>query len=593
MDHAIEAEGLVKTYPGEIRALDGLGFQVGAGTVFGMLGPNGAGKSTTVKILTTLSRPDEGRAIVAGFDVLERPNDVRRAIGVVAQRSGVDREATGRENLRLQGHLFDMGGRPLELRVVELLERLGLAEAADRIVKTYSGGMQRRLDIALGLVHHPKVLFLDEPTTGLDPEVRAAMWEEITRLATEEGLTIFLTTHYLEEADRLAGRLVIVDRGRIVAEGTPDELKGELKGDAVTVELVQPDPEGRVALRARAPLPRARGAGGREYAAGPIGRRRARRSGDPAVARGGRRPGGERHRLAPVARRRLPSADRSQLHRRRVRGRGRRGRTQGTRGGPPMTTALRHTWYMTQRHLRALFRQPVWIAITLVQPIIWILLYGALFKRIVDIPGFGSDNYIDFLTPGIVLMTSLFSGGWAGMALIEDIHRGVTDRFLVTPVSRGALIAGRLVQLGITAVIQSAILLTIGVLLGASYSANPGGLFILVFCGVLLGAAFGALSTAMAVVVRKEETVIAAVNFVILPLTFLSAVFITLSLAPGWIRTAARFNPVNWAVEAGRGALDTSPDWGLVFARVGLLMAFALVCAWLATRAFRAYQRSV
>jgi ABC-2 type transport system ATP-binding protein len=248
MDHAIEAEGLVKTYPGEIRALDGLGFEVGAGTVFGMLGPNGAGKSTTVKILTTLSRPDKGRAIVAGFDVLERPNDVRRAIGVVAQRSGVDREATGRENLRLQGHLFDMGGRPLELRVVELLERLGLAEAGDRIVKTYSGGMQRRLDIALGLVHHPKVLFLDEPTTGLDPEVRAAMWEEITRLATEEGLTIFLTTHYLEEADRLAGRLVIVDRGRIVAEGTPDELKGELKGDAVTVELVQPDLEGRVAL---------------------------------------------------------------------------------------------------------------------------------------------------------------------------------------------------------------------------------------------------------------------------------------------------------------------------------------------------------
>lgn len=258
-----------------------------------------------------------------------------------------------------------------------------------------------------------------------------------------------------------------------------------------------------------------------------------------------------------------------------------------------MTTALRHTWYMTQRHLRALFRQPVWIAITLVQPIIWILLYGALFKRIVDIPGFGSDNYIDFLTPGIVLMTSLFSGGWTGMALIEDIHRGVTDRFLVTPVSRGALIAGRLVQLGITAVIQSAILLTIGVLLGASYSANPGGLFILVFCGVLLGAAFGALSTAMAVVVRKEETVIAAVNFVILPLTFLSGVFITLSLAPGWIRTAARFNPVNWAVEAGRGALDTSPDWGLVITRVGMLMAFALVCAWLATRAFRAYQRSV
>jgi len=253
MDHAIEAEGLVKTYPGDIRALDGVGFRVEAGTIFGMLGPNGAGKSTTVKILTTLSRPDEGRAIVAGFDVLERPSDVRRAIGVVSQRSGVDREATGRENLRLQGQLFDMGGRALEGRVSELLERLGLTEAADRIVKTYSGGMQRRLDVALGLVHQPKVLFLDEPTTGLDLEVRADMWGEITRLASEEGLTILLTTHYLEEADRLAKRLVIVDRGRVVAEGTPDELKGVLKGDAITVELEEPDLDGRVE-RALAPM---------------------------------------------------------------------------------------------------------------------------------------------------------------------------------------------------------------------------------------------------------------------------------------------------------------------------------------------------
>jgi len=221
--------------------------EVADGEVLAVLGPNGAGKSTTVKILTTLSRPDEGTATVAGFDVLERPNDVRRTIGVVAQRSGVDREATGRENLRLQGQLFGMGGRTLEHRVSELLERLGLTDAGDRIVKTYSGGMQRRLDIALGLVHHPKVLFLDEPTTGLDPEVRADMWGEITRLATDEGLTIFLTTHYLEEADRLARRLVIVDRGRIVAEGTPDELKGELKGDAVAVELAEPDLQRRVA----------------------------------------------------------------------------------------------------------------------------------------------------------------------------------------------------------------------------------------------------------------------------------------------------------------------------------------------------------
>jgi ABC-2 type transport system ATP-binding protein len=243
---AIEAQGLVKTYPGGVRALDGLGFAVQAGTVFGLLGPNGAGKTTTVKILTTLSRPDAGRARVAGLDVLRQPDQVRRLIGVVAQHSGVDREATGRENLTLQGLVHGLRGRELRRRVAGLLERFGLAEAADRVVGGYSGGMQRRLDIALGLVHRPQVLFLDEPTTGLDPEVRADLWEEIARLATGEGLTILLTTHYLEEADRLASRLAIVDHGRIVVEGTPDGLKRELRGDAVQVELAEPEPGARV-----------------------------------------------------------------------------------------------------------------------------------------------------------------------------------------------------------------------------------------------------------------------------------------------------------------------------------------------------------
>ena len=243
---AIEAQGLVKTYPGGVRALDGLGFAVQAGTVFGLLGPNGAGKTTTVKILTTLSRPDAGRARVAGLDVLRQPDQVRRLIGVVAQHSGVDREATGRENLTLQGLVHGLRGRELRRRVAGLLERFGLAEAADRVVGGYSGGMQRRLDIALGLVHRPQVLFLDEPTTGLDPEVRADLWEEIARLATGEGLTILLTTHYLEEADRLASRLAIVDHGRIVVEGTPDGLKRELRGDAVQVELAEPEPDVRV-----------------------------------------------------------------------------------------------------------------------------------------------------------------------------------------------------------------------------------------------------------------------------------------------------------------------------------------------------------
>jgi ABC-2 type transport system ATP-binding protein len=235
---AIEASNLRKTYPRGVRALDGLTFMVEAGTIFGLLGPNGAGKSTTVKILTTLSRPDGGDARVAGLDVVRNAERVRRSIGVVGQKHGLDPESTGRENLEMQAELYGLTGGARRERVEQLLERFGLAEAAGRIAKTYSGGMQRRLDVALGLVHQPKVLFLDEPTTGLDPETRVELWREIERLAGEQEMTILLTTHYLEEADRLASRLAIVDHGRVVAEGSPEELKSELRGDTVQVELV-------------------------------------------------------------------------------------------------------------------------------------------------------------------------------------------------------------------------------------------------------------------------------------------------------------------------------------------------------------------
>jgi ABC-2 type transport system ATP-binding protein len=237
---AITVQDLRKRY-GDVQALDGVTFAVRDGEVFGLLGPNGAGKSTTVKVLTTLTKPDSGQGLVAGHDVVRHPNRARNAIGYVPQDSGVDRQATGRENLMLQGRIYGMRGSALRTRVSELLELVGIADAADRVVRGYSGGMKRRLDIALGLVHRPKVLFLDEPTTGLDPEARVAMWVEVDRLARQESLTILLTTHYLEEADQLADRLAIVSRGRVVVEGTPEELKRGLKGELVTVELDDAD----------------------------------------------------------------------------------------------------------------------------------------------------------------------------------------------------------------------------------------------------------------------------------------------------------------------------------------------------------------
>jgi ABC-2 type transport system ATP-binding protein len=244
---ALRAADLVKTYPGRppVRALDGLSVEVVAGTVFGLLGPNGAGKSTTVRILSTLSRADSGTAEVAGLDVARQPDQVRRRIGLVSQKPSSDPMATGRENLVLAGRLHGMSRRDAHRRAAELLERFRLTDAADRLARTYSGGMARKLDVAIGLMHRPEVLFLDEPTTGLDPEARAEMWAEIERLAVDHQTTVLLTTHYLEEADRLADRLAIVDHGRVVVEGSPEELKSALRGDRVRVELAEQDDTGR------------------------------------------------------------------------------------------------------------------------------------------------------------------------------------------------------------------------------------------------------------------------------------------------------------------------------------------------------------
>jgi ABC-2 type transport system ATP-binding protein len=251
---ALRATGLRKSYPAgqgrePIRALDGLGFEVPRGTVFGLLGPNGAGKSTTVKILATLTRADAGTAVVDGVDVGHRPAVVRRRIGLVSQRPSSDPMATGRENLALAARLQGLSRAEAGDRAGVLLARFALADAADRLVRTWSGGMSRKLDVAIGLVHRPAVLFLDEPTTGLDPEARAEMWAEIGRLTREDDTTVLLTTHYLDEADRLADALAIVDHGRVSVQGTPEQLKSELRGDTILVELEAGADPARAAAR--------------------------------------------------------------------------------------------------------------------------------------------------------------------------------------------------------------------------------------------------------------------------------------------------------------------------------------------------------
>jgi ABC-2 type transport system ATP-binding protein len=236
---AVEVRGLVREFKGGIRAVDGLDLAVMEGEIYGFLGPNGAGKTTSVRILTTLLRPTAGEARVAGHDVVADADAVRREIGVALQEAAIDPLMTGRELLRMQGALHGLRGPAARQRATELLERVGLTQAADRRVGGYSGGMRRRLDLALALVHRPRVLFLDEPTTGLDPTSRGALWREV-RALNDEGTTVFLTTQYLEEAEQLADRVGIIAAGTLVAEGTPDALKARVGEPALHVELADP-----------------------------------------------------------------------------------------------------------------------------------------------------------------------------------------------------------------------------------------------------------------------------------------------------------------------------------------------------------------
>jgi ABC-2 type transport system permease protein len=256
-------------------------------------------------------------------------------------------------------------------------------------------------------------------------------------------------------------------------------------------------------------------------------------------------------------------------------------------------TAVRHTRQVTLRYLRAVLRQPAWVGISLVQPVIWLLLFGALFERTAEIPGFTDDSYIEFLTPGVVVMLAVSSAGWVGMGFIDDINRGTMDRFLVSPIWRGALNLGSVAQAVLSIAVQSVIVVALSLAVGARFPGGVAGIVVLIAVAGLLGAVFASLSNGVAVLTRQRETLIGIVTMVTLPLTFLSAALMEESLLPTWIRWVARFNPVNWAAEAGRSAVAADADWTLITSRIGLLALLLFASAAFATRAFAAYQRSI
>jgi ABC-2 type transport system permease protein len=255
--------------------------------------------------------------------------------------------------------------------------------------------------------------------------------------------------------------------------------------------------------------------------------------------------------------------------------------------------AVRQTWQVSLRYIRALLRQPAFIVITLIQPVIWLLLFGALFKSVTEIPGFHGGSYIDYLTPGVVVMLAVSSAGWTGMGFIEDINGGVMDRMLVSPAWRGALNLGSVAQSVLSVMLQTILVVLLALALGADYTHGAGGIAILVVVAGMLAAIFASLSNGLGVLTRQRESLIGAVTLFLLPLTFLSSALMQTSLAPGWIHTVAKFNPVNWAAEAARSAAMGSLDWGLVAGRVGLLAALVVLSAAFATRAFGVYQRSL
>ena len=390
----IQAEGIRKSF-GDVQALCGIDLSAPPGTILGLLGPNGAGKTTAVRILTTLLPPDGGTARVAGYDVVKDAAALRAEIGLAGQYAAVDENLTGFENLEMVGRLYHLGRGPSRERARELLERFELTDAADRLAKTYSGGMRRRLDLAAALVARPPVLFLDEPTTGLDPRSRLGLWETIeARVAA--GTTVLLTTQYLDEADRLADRIAVIDHGRVIEEGTPDELKSRVGGERLEVTLESYDQE-PAAIEALAPLADERPKCEHGILVMPLSRDRG------GIAEAVRRldASERRHRRhrgqAADARRRLHRAHRP---RGRAAGGGRGSRARGGSGVSSLAYTLADTAVIAKRNLLRIPRQPdLWVSFT-VQPVMFVVLFVYVFGGAIQTPGY--DDYVDFLMPGII-----------------------------------------------------------------------------------------------------------------------------------------------------------------------------------------------
>jgi ABC-2 type transport system ATP-binding protein len=600
---AVSVERLFKRF-GSTTALAGVDLQVEEGMVFALLGPNGAGKTTLVRVLATLLEPDAGRAAVFGRDVVRDAVAVRELLGLTGQFAAVDEILSGRENLIMFGRLFRLSPAEARKRADELLERFDLADAADRPARTYSGGMRRRLDLASSLLTHPRILFLDEPTTGLDPRSRNEIWATMRELV-REGTTLLLTTQYLEEADQLADRIAVIDHGRVIAEGTGNELKDQVGGQILEVELVSaaerdraravlasvgcgdPEPSERPD-RLTLPAPRD-GLELIQEAAAEL-----RHAGIEVSDLGLRRPtlddvflqltgsasseDGAGSRVAAVVREHDASEDRVaratsaplvRLH---------------IPSPAELRAAVTDAAVVTGRNLRHFIRQPQLLIFSTIQPIMFVLLFVYVFGGAVKGSLPNGVTYADFLLPGIFVQSVAFRATQTAVGLSEDLDRGVVDRFRSMPMARSAVLLGRTLADLVRNVLIIALMIGVGYLVGFSFHAGV----LQALASIAVVAAFGfALSWIFAFValtVHGAEAAQAAGFVVIFPLVFASSVFVPIATMPSWLQSFSRASPVTLTANAARSyALipGTPASLGEAAAWIGgLLVVFIPLCVW-------------
>jgi ABC transporter DrrB family efflux protein len=594
---AVRVRGVTKRF-GSTTALAGVDLEVPGGMVFALLGPNGAGKTTLVRILATLLEPDSGRAELLGYDVVAESSTVRELLALTGQFAAVDELLTGRENLEMFGRLFRLSPAEARRRASELLERFQLTDAADRIAKTYSGGMRRRLDLASSLVTAPRVLFLDEPTTGLDPRSRNEIWE-IVRDLRRDGTTILLTTQYLEEADQLADEIAVIDHGRVIAEGTGNELKDRVGGQILEVELtdVRQRDEAEAALlrvgcgpperderpnRLILPAPRDSLVLVEEAAA------ELRRARIGVSDMGLRRPTlddvflqltGEPPSQNGKPEAALPAPDGGFPKR-------------ALRLPPrPQLPSLRDTeariadlGVVTMRNLRHFWRQPDLLVFSTIQPIMFVVLFVYVFGGAVGLALPPGVTYVDYLLPGIFVQSVTFRASNTAVGLSEDLRRGVIDRFRSMPMARSAVLLGRTTADLVRNVLIIGLMIVVGYLVGFRFQA---GVLPALGC-VALVAAFGfALSWIFAfvsLVVRGAETAQTAGFVLLFPLVFASSVFVPVSSMPSWLQPLAKASPVTLTADAARtlaltGGVPASLGGALAWI-VGILALFMPLSVW-------------